>query len=265
MKYVLFLILSISSTHAQIPYPPDSILHLSNVSVETTDQFKKLIVQIAEERWLKNDHSFVEKTFHDNYISTSENGRSRTKKQILNNRTPARAAASVKEAEQVQMNPTIQNLVVQVYGDAAVAHYLVDMQLRLNNQAVYKLFRCTDTFIKEKMKWTVVSHSETVIPGHPTAVKIDTTVYTDYVGEYRLAPVATYTVSTKSGRLYWGKNQQMELVPESESMFAFKLPLTSNSPNSLYRIRFVRDDKNRVTHLRMIEFPGVEYDVTKMK
>jgi hypothetical protein len=261
---ILFLMLLQNKLIAQNPIPSDSIFHLSNVGEKETALFKDILQKIAEERWFKNDSAFIAQHYHQNFIHTYENGRSRNKQQIFRIRSRP-VSTTAQEKQQNQFKIEIEKVIVQLYNKAAIIHYFIDMQLVFNNQAVHKLFRCTDIFVKQKKDWQVVSHTETVVPGTPTPIKIDNSVYKDYVGQYKLTPDVTYTVSEKGGRLFWGRNQGFELVPESQHIFGFKVPPASLSPNSLYRIHFVRNGQEEVTHLHMIEYAGVEYDAIKVK
>ena len=56
------------------------------------------------------------------------------------------------------------------------------------------------------------------------------------------------------------------MVPENENTFLFRRrPKIKVDMNISYRIIFVRGENGRVTHLRMREFPGVEYSAIKIK
>lgn len=59
----------------------------------------------------------------------------------------------------------------------------------------------------------------------PAVAKIDTSVYTDYAGEYELAPDFLITISTKDGRLFaqaTGRNR-FEIYPSSQTKFFLKV------------------------------------------
>ena len=55
-----------------------------------------------------------------------------------------------------------------------------------------------------------------------------------------------------------GLVQKVELVPENENTFV-------QNGGLFYRISFISNDKGQVAHLRMKEFPGVEYNAIKIK
>ncbi|MDQ6609883.1 MAG: hypothetical protein M3Y85_08690, partial [Bacteroidota bacterium] len=65
-------------------------------------------------------------------------------------------------------------------------------------------------------------------------------------------------VVKENDKLYWGKKERVELIPENENTF------TMNG-KEFYRIKFIKDEKGKVTHLRVIEFPGVEYSAIKIE
>jgi hypothetical protein len=46
-------------------------------------------------------------------------------------------------------------------------------------------------------------------------------------------------------------------MPETGSTFVLR--------GSLYRVLFVRDEEGAVTHLRLREFPGVEYNAIRVE
>ena len=48
-----------------------------------------------------------------------------------------------------------------------------------------------------------------------------------------------------------------ELMPETKTSFLLK--------GGLYRVLFARNDKGEVTHIRVREFPGVEYNAVRLK
>lgn len=59
----------------------------------------------------------------------------------------------------------------------------------------------------------------------PAVAKIDTSVYTDYAGEYELAPDFLITISTEDGRLFaqaTGQNR-FEIYPSSQTKFFLKV------------------------------------------
>jgi hypothetical protein len=50
---------------------------------------------------------------------------------------------------------------------------------------------------------------------------------------------------------------ERELMPETDTTFVLK--------GGLYRVLFARNEKGGVTHLRIREFPGVEYNAIRLK
>lgn len=82
--------------------------------------------------------------------------------------------------------------------------------------------------------------------------------YGDYVGEYELIPQVILKVTLIGDKLMWGRKNPVELIPEDEHTFVY-------NGRAYYHVRFELDNKGKVSHLRIIEFPGVEYSATKVK
>jgi len=154
----------------------------------------------------------------------------------------------------------IKDVDVKAYGNTAVALYKREGHLVFNEEPVVKTFNCTEVLVKHGGRWQSVMHTETVIPGQIVGTKIDPKVYDDYVGKYRLTPSRVYTATRAGNKLLWGSDHT-ELVPESENTF-FR---TGHFPDVLYRLIFVRNDEGHVTHIRLREFPGVEYSAIKIQ
>lgn len=73
--------------------------------------------------------------------------------------------------------------------------------------------------------------------------QVDQKIFTDYVGEYELAPGFTITVTTKNGYLVTQRTGQpaVELFPESETKFFLR--------EVDAQLEFVKDEQGKVTHL----------------
>lgn len=71
-------------------------------------------------------------------------------------------------------------------------------------------------------------------------------------------PDYTYRVTRDGDRLLWGNTEatRVELVPEDDHTFVL-------DGREFYRVRFERNPAGKVTHLRMIEYPGVEYSAVR--
>ena len=129
----------------------------------------------------------------------------------------------------------------------------------LNQEPVLKQFRRTEVFNRVAGAWQSVAGQETVIPGEIVAAKVDPKIYDDYVGRYQLFKGYIYTITRDGDKLMFNSRAvgDKELMPESETAFVER--------GLLYRVIFVRNDKGEVTHLRLREFPGVEYNAFRIK
>lgn len=234
-------------------------------------EFQRLLQRMADARWAltpagaAQSAAVTDSTLHDSYVEVLENGDVRAKAAVMENRTAEGTAAALRTVVETQLAVSIDDVRVQVHGQTAAVTYLKNSRLVFNGEPVSKVFRCTETFVRHDGRWQSVLHTETVVPGEPVAASVAVNTLDDYVGEYRLTPSVVYSVAREGGRLLWGRSRQ-ELVPENETTFIFKRrPNRSVDLNTSYRVIFVRDARGRVTHLRMREFPGVEYSAVKIK
>jgi hypothetical protein len=166
-----------------------------------------------------------------------------------------------KQVLESQLKLQIKDVDIKVYGDTALAHYKHESRMVFNEEPVVKTFNSTEVLLKRDGRWQSVMHTETVIPSEIIfrPRNINPKIYDDYVGKYRLTPTVVYTVTREGDKLLWGR-AHTELVPESETTFLS----TGHFPDVLYRVIFVRSDEGRVTHIRVREFPGVEYSAIKI-
>jgi len=90
-----------------------------------------------------------------------------------------------------------------------------------------------------------------------TPKKVDPKVFDDYVGEYQL-PMFVLAITKEGDRLFGQPpgDTKEELVPESETEF--------NVTNVGAKIKFVRDDKGKVTHF-VINLHGETIEAKKIK
>jgi len=227
--------------------------------IKLEQELKQLVLEMEKGR-MSRDRAVAERTLADGYISTSENGSNGGgKEQAIKSRSDAEAVKrAVESLAGTRFALNVEDVRVVPHGDTAVVNYRLIYHLVLNEEPVVKQFRVNEVFVKRDGRWQSILHSETVIPGEPVAAKIDTKVYSDYAGEYRLHAKRNYTITREGDKLFFQAPgvQKTELVPENENTFVQKSGL-------FYRIIFVRDEKGKITHLRLREFPGVEYSASK--
>jgi pimeloyl-ACP methyl ester carboxylesterase len=159
---------------------------------------------------------------------------------------------------EAEFTQTVDDVGVDLHGEVAVVQYLLESRMVFNQEAVLKQRRCTEVFRRQSGEWESVAFHETVIPGVIVPASIDPGIYDDYVGHYRIFTDHAYTVRRDGDRLLLRSpgGGATELMPETGSTFVLR--------GSLYRVLFVRDDAGEVTHLRLREFPGVEYNATRV-
>jgi hypothetical protein len=207
--------------------------------------------------------SEIERVLADEHLSINEAGQTTTKADILQKCCRPEKARVVKNfALETQLSSRIEDLDVKVYGATAVANYKNQARIVFNEEAVVKTFNSTEVLVKRAGRWQSLMHTETVIPGEPEwTFKINPKVYDEYVGKYRLTANYLYTVTRAGDKLFW-ESDQTELIPESDTTFLKK---GAAPPDGLYRTIFVRNDEGRVTHVRIREYPGVEYSAIKIE
>ncbi len=140
---------------------------------------------------------------------------------------------------------TIEDVRVQIYGDAAViTGRLVEQGERVGRVSL----RFTNTYIKRQKRWQIVAGQLTRLPQERTAttVTVNPNVLDAYVGQYELAPNLIVTISRDGNRLiseFGGRKS--ELTAESETQFSI--------PSANIRVTFVKDSNSRVTHMTINE------------
>jgi hypothetical protein len=211
----------------------------------------------------------IDSVLADDYFSIDEAGQTGTKREVLQKCCSAEAAEFLnKLVVETQLKVDIKDVNVTIYGDTAVAHYRNEARLVLNGELVVKTFNATEVLAKRDGRWKSVMHTETVIPGEIVAAKINPKMLDDYVGKYRLTPTIVYSVRREGDKLLW-ESDRSELVPESETTFLKKngaadVRINQDPERLVSRMIFVRDDQGHVTHIRIREYPGVEYSATKI-
>lgn len=234
----------------------------SAAQVKLEQEFKQLVEEMQNGK-ISGDKAVAEQTLADGYISTDEigangGGKSQALKSRSNPEIFKRLRQSLDEAKYTQ---SIEDVRVEPHNDTIAVNYRLVIHLVTNGEQVVKQFRCNEVFVKKDDRWQSILHTETVIPNAPFAAKSNPKVYDDYTGEYRLHRARSYTI-TRGGadKLFFQAPglEKIELVPENETTFA-------QNGGNFYRVQFVRDDKGKVTHLRIKEFSGVEYNAIKIK
>jgi hypothetical protein len=222
----------------------------------------KILINQREQARLNGDKSIGNRVLARTYISIGESGTLTPKSESFDTPIDTAVFRQISESnKEIQMKIKVDSFDFRFYNSiaTAVVNYRLFYNLTFNNEPCLKVFQCNEVLIKKNgFNWQSVSHTETVIPGKPFAVKINYKVYDDYVGKYRLFSKKFYTITRKGDKLWLGTRTNVELIPEDENTFV------ENGLN-YYRIKFIKDAKGKVTHMRWIEFPGVEYSAIKVE
>jgi ketosteroid isomerase-like protein len=222
---------------------PTSIL--SQTTQKPSAQEEVLQVEHAQRQaYLKRDIKATETLVSDDFVLTVPDGLG-SKATLL--------AFLKREPEDPTLTLTTEGVEVRVNGDTAV---VVGKRIERrrspdNNREGTAYARYTRTYIKRQGQWQLLSEHLQPIPEERTAIKVDPSVYDDYVGKYD-SPIFTFSVIREDGRLVAipddKRRPAAELFPESESEFFLK--------GRDAQISFIRDRKGRVTHA-LVRLNGV--------
>ncbi|MFY9621090.1 MAG: DUF4440 domain-containing protein [Pyrinomonadaceae bacterium] len=148
---------------------------------------------------------------------------------------------------------TTEDTRVNIEGDTAIViGRRVERRRRQdNNREGVAYARYMRTYIKRQGRWQLLAEHLEAIPLERTAVKIDTRVYDDYVGEYE-SPIFDFAVVKDGDRLMAVPKERnptrtsqgrppAELVPEAEAEFFLK-------GREDAQVIFMRNREGKVTH-----------------
>ena len=115
-------------------------------------------LRAIEEKWdaanVKGDAAALESIYADSFISTNTDGKVRTKAETL---------ARMKSGEVKYTSAKIQEMKVNVFGDAAVVLGLWKGKFTEKGKPVESTERFTDTFIRQNGQWRCVASQSTTV------------------------------------------------------------------------------------------------------
>jgi hypothetical protein len=224
-----------------------------------TDEFRRLL-QDRYDGTRPDYKEFNERTIGETHVSVDERGsRRRVTRAMAVAHLSANPGGVPPMPANIRFTQTVEDVTVELHGTFAVVQYRRDMRMVFNDEPVLKQFRCTEVFKRESGEWQSVAYHETVIPGEIVPASVDPAIYDEYVGRYQLFNGYVYTITRKGSTLMFNSRAagDRELMPETETTFVLK--------GGLYRVLFARNDRGEVTHLRLREFPGVEYNAVRLR
>lgn len=171
------------------------------------------------------------------------------------------------------MDPTLtlttEDTRVTISGDTAIViGRRVERRRREdNNREGVAYARYMRTYIKRQGRWQLLGEHLEAIPAERTAVKIEISVYDDYVGEYE-SPIFDFAVVKEGERLMAVPKESnptrtsrgrppAELFPESEAEFFLK-------SRDDVQVIFMRNRKGDVTHA-ILRTNGADRRATRVK
>jgi len=202
-----------------------------------TEEELKRITQELLDAVAIGDRGIWDKYLADTCLYNSEDGRTLTKSQLLEELRPLPQGYIGKLR---MANPQVRE-----YGDTAIITYDAMEELEIYGQMIKTRFHTTDTYLRRAGQWQMIASQVLVVPGELAPVKLNPKLYDEYVGEYALAPGVTYRVRREGGRLTGQRagREKEELLPESADSF-FRRGTRGE------RI-FVRDRRGRV--IKMVD------------
>lgn len=205
-------------------------------SSSTEEELKKITQQLLDAVAV-GDKAVWERYLADTCLYSSEDGRTLTKSQLLEELRPL--------PEGYIGKLRVANPQVRQYGDTAIITYDAMEELEIHGQKIKTRFHTTETYLKREGRWQMIASQVLVVPSDLTPVELSPKLFDDYAGEYELAPRVTYTVSREGNKLFGqreGRGKE-ELFPESADRF-FRKGVRGK------RI-FARDSRGRV--IKMID------------
>jgi ketosteroid isomerase-like protein len=207
---------------------------------ETSSNAEQELRTAMEQRRAAFDRGDAEsytKLTADNLVVIDDQGAYRTKASVLEQirrQGPERSPGKVSDVH------------VSINGDIGILAYQVDLAEKLGNQSFKSENRELETFQRQSGKWILVSRAIIHLPNpNRTPAKIDTAVYSNYVGVYDFGDNVQFTVKKEGDKLLMfdeAKTPQ-NLLPLSESNFYLD--------KSSGVFVFVRDKKGKVVAIEI--------------
>jgi len=252
MKFICFILWSITTP----------MIVVSQTAGNTQDAVVQEVLRAEREQreaYLQRDIAKTQQLVADEFILTSH-------------RDVGDKSTLLSYMKSTPLDPTLtlttEDTRVNVNGDTAiVTGKRIERRRREdNNREGTAYARYMRTYVKRQGRWQLLAEHLESIPAERTAVKIDTNVYDDYVGEYdspifdvavvkdgdRLMAVPKEPNATRTSR---GRTPG-ELFPESESEFFLK--------GLDGQVIFIRNRKGEVTHA-ILRINGVDIRAPRKK
>ena len=197
------------------------------------------------EAYLRRDTKAMERMVADEFVFTSA-------------RDLGSKATLLAFLRETPVDPTLtlnsEDTHVTVDGDTAVVvGRRVERRRRPDNNAEGVAYaRYSRTYVRRRGRWQLLSEHLQPVPRERTAVKVDASVYGDYVGKYD-SPIFAFSVFKEGDKLIAVPDERerpsAELLPESESEFFLG--------GRDVQITFMRGRDGRVTHA-LLRLNGVD-------
>lgn len=250
MKRALAFLMMLSVTCVAVASQP---------ATKTDRNLESTLKRIARERILqfdRGDRGLWGPYVADGYLIATPTGAIQTRNQVMDGFEPLR--------DGYHDEFSFEDVHVRRDGDTAVMSYVIDEYEFWDDQKyVVPKLRKTDTFILRNNRWLLLASQETFMPAPYKEVSVDSSIYPQYVGRYRLMRSLAYTVSIQRGRLLLKESDK----PNPKVLRALSTDAFFVEGESA-QIIFVRGHEGNVTHFLIrdndydIKVPRVQEDGT---
>ncbi len=163
------------------------------------------------------DKKVWEQVLDESFISTSEEGQTLSKEDLLKEFTglPPGLTGSIK----------VEDLTVQEFPTFAIVRFLADETEDVFGQQLKTKYRVTDTFRKAGSEWKLIASHLSVVTADPPPQNVSKESWPDLVGDYKLLPQGwVFHVVMRDGDLLGGRNPEKlrPLIPLAPNVFVRK-------------------------------------------
>jgi hypothetical protein len=115
----------------------------------------------------------------------------------------------------------MKNIKSYIEGSVAIMSYDMDESETIFGQQLSARYHQTDTWMQRKGGWQIVATQVLRYYEDPAPGKADISKFSQYVGEYELAPGNRMVISAEGGQLYSkrGERTREQLIPEAADIF----------------------------------------------
>lgn len=190
------------------------------------------VVQEIYDAVISGERATWERVLADSFVLVDRDGAMKSKLELLPELRPL--------PQSISLQLGIAEAKARDLGQTAILTYLTREVEVIWGQTLHVDYRNMMVFGRRQGVWQLEAWQYVEIPKDGTPVRVDPSIYDQYVGTYEAAPEVRYVVTHRDGRLFGQRagRPEAELVPEGEGVFY--------TPQSEFRKLFVKDDNGHV-------------------